>query len=287
MRSHRLLLIPLLSLFCSGQSLDWRGRVGEPASNVALAFMPASFASTQPSSASKQPVIIELFTSEGCSSCPPADSFLKKLADQQPFPNLEIIALEEHVDYWNHDGWFDPFSSPEFTGRQQDYASHFPKDAGTYTPQMVIDGRTQQVGSHVQEALADIRTAASQPLAPLQLTPTCQPTDHALTFNLTSTGVFTPQSSSHLDLWIAVTEKGLHSNVNAGENSGHTLEHAPVVRYLHKQQSITLPLNSPIAFTIKLDKKWNTSNLIVVAFLSDAHSHQIQAAGSSPIGAQP
>lgn len=280
MRSHRVLFIALL------------------AANVALALVarvePKSTGtpsgSGQSNSTPRQPVVVELFTSEGCSSCPPADSFLKKLAEQQPFPNLEIIALEEHVDYWNHDGWFDPFSSPEFTGRQQDYASHFPKDAGTYTPQMIINGRTQLVGTHVQEALADIRTAASQPLAQLQLTATGQPTDHARTFNLTSSGGLTPAPStaggtpsSHFYLWVAVTEKGLHSNVNAGENAGHTLEHAPVVRYLHKQQSITLPLSSAVAFTVKLDKKWNASNLTVIAFLSDPHSHQILAADSCPM----
>jgi hypothetical protein len=267
MRSHR-----LLTLF---------------AANVPLALVLAllgSSSSPSPSPTTKQPIIIELFTSEGCSSCPPADSFLKKLADQQPFPNLEIIVLEEHVDYWNHDGWFDPFSSPEFTGRQQDYASRIPK-AGTYTPQMIIDGRTQLVGSHLQEALDDIRTASAHPLSSLQLTPTGEPNANTRAYELrldSSSGGFTPPSS-RLDLWIAITEKGLHSNVSAGENSGHTLEHAPVVRYLHKQQSISLPLTAPITVTVKLDKKWNATNLTTVAFFSDPHSHQIQAAGSSPI----
>jgi hypothetical protein len=259
--------------------------------NVAVAFtspapvgVPAPLGSSSPvPSASKQPMVIELFTSEGCSSCPPADSFLKKLAEQQPFQNLEIIALEEHVDYWNHDGWFDPFSSPEFTGRQQDYASHFPKGGGTYTPQMIIDGRTQLVGSHVQEALENIRSAASQPLAPLQLTPTGEPSANTRTYELRLVVQPAAHPSSRLDLWIAITEKGLHSNVNAGENSGHTLEHAPVVRYLHKQQSLSLPLSSPITLTVRLDKKWTLANLTTVAFLADPHSHQIQAAGSSPV----
>ncbi len=264
MRSHRLLLIFFLSAACA-------------------AFLLSPYAPARPNSAAaKHPVVIELFTSEGCSSCPPADSFLKKLAEQQPFPNLEIIALEEHVDYWNHGGWFDPFSSPEFTARQQDYVAHFSKAGGPYTPQMIIDGRVRLIGSHVDEALDDIRTAASQPLSSLQLALTGTPNNHTRSYNLTCSGGSTPPSS-RLDLWIAVTEKGLHSNVNAGENAGHTLEHAPVVRYLHKQQSVTLPLSSPVSFTIKLDKKWTASNLTVVAFLSEPRSQQILAAGFSPL----
>jgi hypothetical protein len=269
MRSHRLLALCFSA-----------------AANVALVFMPALLGSSSHAAPStpKQPIVIELFTSEGCSSCPPADSFLKKLADQQPFDGLEIIALEEHVDYWNHDGWFDPFSSAEFTGRQQDYSTRIPK-AGVYTPQMIIDGRTQLVGSHAQEALDDIRAAATHPLAHLQFTPASEADANAHTraYELRLDPKSAPLNASRFDLWIAVTEKGLHSDVNAGENSGHTLEHAPVVRYLHKQQTISLPLNAPITLTLKLDKKWNASNLAAVAFLSDPHSHQIQAAGSSPV----
>jgi hypothetical protein len=275
MRSHGLLVFAIFAAANVALAFTCTGPLGMPAALL------GSSSHASPSTP-KQPLVIELFTSEGCSSCPPADSFLKKLVERQPFPNLEIIALEEHVDYWNHDGWFDPFSSPEFTGRQQDYSTRIPK-AGVYTPQMIIDGRTELIGSRVQEALDDIRSAASQPLALLRLTPASDTNPHTRAYDLRTDPTSAPLNASRLDLWIAVTEKGLHSDVNAGENSGHTLEHAPVVRYLHKQQTISLPPTTPISFTLKLDKKWNATNLTAVAFLADPHTHQIQAAGSSTI----
>ena len=109
-----------------------------------------------------RPVIVELFTSEGCSSCPPADALLKKLSEQQPLQGIQIVALEEHVDYWNHLGWADPFSSDDFSQRQNAYAQIFGRD-GVYTPQMVVDGQTEFVGSHSAAARDAILKAAAQP----------------------------------------------------------------------------------------------------------------------------
>src|SRR6266404_7069098 len=113
--------------------------------------------STQASNPAPKPVVLELFTSEGCSSCPPADALLKKLDDAGSLDNVEIIAIEEHVDYWNRLGWTDPFSSPDWTERQQRYSQTLRRD-GVYTPQLVVNGHDELVGSserQVREAIAN------------------------------------------------------------------------------------------------------------------------------------
>src|SRR5580765_7197680 len=129
---------------------------------LAANCQPATPQSTGNVAGARVPVVLELFTSEGCSSCPPADALLGKLAEQQPVPGADIIALEEHVDYWNQQGWIDPFSSTQWTQRQQDYASGL-ADHGVYTPELVINGRSGLVGSRQGEAYREIAQAVAQP----------------------------------------------------------------------------------------------------------------------------
>ncbi len=112
----------------------------------------------------RTPVIVELFTSEGCSSCPPADDVLTRLDRDQPVPGVEVIALSEHVDYWNQLGWKDRFSSALFSRRQEDYGKIFRLES-VYTPQMVVNGQTQVVGSDWADATKAIRAAAQAPRA--------------------------------------------------------------------------------------------------------------------------
>src|SRR3954462_2451752 len=116
----------------------------------------------------RTPVIVELFTSEGCSSCPPADLLLNHLQQAQPVPGVQVISLSEHVDYWNQLGWTDPFSSAGFSERQKQYANIFRGD-GVFTPQMVVDGKSQLVGSDSQKALRAITEAAKAQKAVVNL----------------------------------------------------------------------------------------------------------------------
>ncbi len=240
-------------------------------------------ARSSPSSANatvlRQPVIVELFTSEGCSSCPPADANLALLSDTQPLDGIEVIALEEHVDYWNRQGWTDPYSSSDFSLRQEDYADVI-HGGGVYTPQMIVDGSTQLIGSRTHEAQDQILRAAARHCPRLLLTPVPSAKENSRTFELRLDPASPFSTSAKLELWIAVTERNLHSDVTAGENSGHTLQHAPVVRLLRKQHALSLPLDAPVTFHVDLNRSWLVSNLTVVAFLAHPKSHQIEASGS-------
>src|SRR5712671_2412583 len=118
--------------------------------------------------ATRVPVLLELFTSEGCSDCPPADRLLELLDQKQPVAGADLVVLSEHVDYWDRLGWKDPFSSPVSTARQQDYTNKYNLD-GVYTPQLVVDGRYGIVGSDSREVTNAIQKAIREPKIPITI----------------------------------------------------------------------------------------------------------------------
>jgi len=224
--------------------------------------------------AAKQFVVAELFTSEGCSSCPPAEALLKHWSEEQPIDGVEVIALEEHVDYWNHLGWTDPFSSKQFTDRQEQYVSVF-HDSSVYTPQLIIDGATEIVGSRTREAEEIIQRAASLPKFSIELKGTGARKNGRVNFQFSTTSIPTALSSHKLELWVAVTERGLESDVRAGENSGRRLQHAAVVRSLRKLQTGDSAAQLQSQFNVQLKDSWKQENLAVVVFMVDAASRRI------------
>src|SRR5580704_8489772 len=131
-------------------------------------FATALISAPADNGARRVPVLLELFTSEGCSSCPPADRLLEILDQKQPVAGADLIVLSEHVDYWDRLGWKDPFSSSQYTARQQEYSYRFNGD-GVYTPQLVVDGRFGFVGSDGREASSAIQKAIRERKIPIEI----------------------------------------------------------------------------------------------------------------------
>jgi hypothetical protein len=225
------------------------------------------------------PVVLELFTSEGCSSCPPADALLAKLEQEQPISGTEIVALEEHVDYWDQQGWNDPFSSAQWTQRQQGYASGFVGHS-VYTPELVVDGRSALVGSHGEDAYRAIVNAATQPRTEVSISllkSDKRDREHAKVQVGKLQGA---QEGDVAEVWLAITETALHNSVTGGENAGRDLHHAGVARWLHKA-GVT-ERNATPSFTgesdLKLESSWKRPNLRVIAFVQEKRSHHILGA---------
>jgi hypothetical protein len=163
----------------------------------------------------RAPVLIELFTSEGCSSCPPADRLLESLDSQ-------AIVLSEHVDYWDRLGWRDPYSSHANTLRQESYARGFGKE-GPYTPQMVIDGTTEFVGNDARRAAGELARAKSREKLGVHLTRMDK-----------GVHVHIDAAAKPAEVWLALADDRGTQQVASGENKGRTLRHVAILRSLRK-----------------------------------------------------
>jgi hypothetical protein len=224
------------------------------------------------------PVVVELFTSEGCSSCPPADALLIQLENAQPVAGAHIIVLSQHVDYWNRLGWIDPFSSGQFSRRQSEYAASLGQN-GVYTPQMVVDGAVGFVGNDAANARAAIRQAATLPKAEVVLTVGALRASK-IPIAVQVSRLDAVASSGNLDLVLAVTETGLASQVSAGENSGRRILHTGVVRILKALGKVDAAKHERYASQTEIDlpAAWNRGNLKAVAFLQSRASRRIVGA---------
>jgi hypothetical protein len=174
--------------------------------------------------AQRTPVLVELFTSEGCSDCPPADALLARLDAKQFIPGAEAIVLSEHVTYWNHEGWRDPFSFAAMDERQAQYSRQFSLGQ-LYTPQMVVDGEQQFVGSDAASLTRALAHDAQTPKLNIAI-------EGARWSNGTVQFSVRSNSRSHAVLTAALAENATRSEVARGENAGRTLHHVAVVRAL-------------------------------------------------------
>ena len=227
------------------------------------------------------PVVVELFTSEGCSDCPPADNVLAKLA-AQPVPGVEIIALGEHVDYWDKQGWKDPFSSSTFTARQVDYTRALHVDS-PYTPQMIVNGRDEFVGSNYAAAANAITKAArdKQALSVSIIVEKAAAPDGLVSVTVDAPGGAAPHPA---EMFVALTEDGLSSKVERGENRGKTLSHAAVVRWLSTPVMWDAKMRAgAVHVGLRLEPQWQLKNMRAVVFLQDHSSREIVGAASAPL----
>jgi hypothetical protein len=213
------------------------------------------------------PILVELFTSEGCSSCPPADAVLARLHERQPVPDVQLVVLSEHVDYWDGLGWRDRFSQHLFTERQERYSSE--GSGRIYTPQAMIDGRADVLGSDQAGIERAAKAAAAQPHGNVAL-------ERKGESVRISVGSLPPHGKAQV--FLAVVEDGLVSKVERGENAGRTLPHTAVVRSLQAVGSLGGEAQWSGEAKVPVDPAWKQPRLVV--FVQDREKSRVLAAGS-------
>jgi hypothetical protein len=223
------------------------------------------------------PVLVELFTAEGCSTCPTADKLLEGMIASQPARGVVIVGLGEHVDYWDRLGWKDRFSSAAFTHRQQLYADHLTGDS-IYTPQMVVDGQTAFVGSDVDAARHAIERAGAAPHGTIALTLDLAAANR-VTVTTTARGL-PAGSDDRPEVVVALVEDGLRTDVKRGENKGRTLTHAAVVREMVTAGDAPAA-GAPVRTDMKIAQDWQRDHMRVVAFVQERQSRRVLAATSA------
>ncbi len=226
------------------------------------------------------PVIVELFTSQGCSSCPPADRLLSQLREEGSVNGVPLIVLSEHVDYWNRLGWTDPYSAKLFSNRQRRYARAF-GSGRVYTPQMIVNGGTEFVGHNRRAADAAITDAGKR----RQLSVELKRVDDerlrirvAAPLELARAGVIA--GDELLEVVFVITEDDLGDDVRRGENAGRKLRHDGVVREMRVLQRIAGDRNAPFLTFVapQLDKAWARGNLRYVVLVQEGGRRLIHGA---------
>ena len=221
---------------------------------------------------SRTPILLELFTSEGCSSCPPVDNWAARLDQAQPIARGEVILLSEHVDYWDHDGWKDPFSSALLTERQREY-SHTLGLSDVYTPQVIVDGDVELHPWKTDEVKSSLDKAALAQTVALRI-------DGAAIASGQLTGKVEADSGSnkHGDVFVAIAIDKTLTDVLAGENNGKKLTNVSVVRELVKIGKLERGKNLDQPFTVKLWPDADPANLRIVAFVQESGPGKILGA---------
>lgn len=218
------------------------------------------------SSGDKQTAVVELYTSEGCSSCPPADRWLSQLIEI-PKDELDVLALAFHVDYWDYLGWKDRFSSATYTSRQRQLGANNLQRT-IYTPEFFVNGMEARGASNILDKIRQ----ANQQQSPLDLRLTVSRDKTDLLLELQSPGERDTIGQIHHRY--LVYENNLSTDVKRGENSGEVLKHAQVVRYMSKARS----LREQNRYRIEIDPDWQLEHVgVAVLVTSPGNRHYLQA----------
>jgi hypothetical protein len=228
------------------------------------------------------PILVELFTSEGCSTCPPADDLLEKLDSSQPMPGAQLIVLSEHVDYWDKLGWKDPFSSSVATDRQAIYAQKF-KLESSYTPQMIVDGSAEFVGNNSRLAGQAIDKAVSSQKVPVRISSISSDTSGKLRASIETDAI---PSTQNADVYFVVALNHAESQVERGENKGHHLVYVAVVESMTKVGTADKGHNFAKQIEVKINPHTDLSNVRVIAFLQQHGAGPVIGAAMSTVAAQ-
>lgn len=239
-----------------------------------------AIASTAPStdtSSPGTPVLVELFTSEGCSSCPPAEAVVQGMDSQQPVPGARLIVLSEHVDYFDHEGWKDPYSSHSLTERQTDYVRNL-RLGEPSTPQIIIDGSTVMLGDseQIQKELAD---AATAPKVTVRIGSVL--VDPASLHAHIEVGGATDK---HAQIFAALALDHAESHVLRGENAGKLLTHVAVVEYIKKVGDLGKGRDFSQDVQLKLKAGMDPKNLRLVVFVQEPGPGRVLGAAERRTG---
>lgn len=225
---------------------------------------------------SANPVLVELFTSEGCSDCPSADTLLRTLDATQPIPGAQLIVLEEHVDYWDEQGWRDPFSSHLLTLRQAEYVDRLHSRNGAYTPQMVVDGSDEFVGNDRVRAQRALQQAATTQKVRVEISPIKAENSKI------STHLATGAAPARAEIYIALALDHAQSQVARGENGGRRLEHVAVVKSLARVGEISQ--GESFASDIAVPVKFSGESYRVIAFVQEPNQGRVLGAAQERMG---
>jgi hypothetical protein len=232
----------------------------------------------------RTPVLVELFTSEGCSSCPPADAFLQKL-DGQPIAGEQMIVLSEHVDYWNHIGWKDPYSARFYSDRQSAYAKRLSLDT-VYTPQIVVDGTIEFVGSDAALAEKAFAKELGKPTLAVRLSSfSVVGSTNLLLAHLETGALQASFGLSQADVYVTVALDRAESKVARGENAGRTLVHVAVARSMVKVGTLRPGQVFAQDIQLKLEPGTDARNLRLIAFAQEPAQGRVIGATAQTLGA--